>query len=30
VITTNGAALWAMMRMMGVSEKLPDLGRVLA
>jgi len=29
VITTNGAALWAMMRMMGVSEKLPGLGQLL-
>jgi maleate cis-trans isomerase len=29
VITTNGAALWAMMRMMEVSEKLPGLGRLL-
>ena len=29
VITTNGAALWAMMRMMGVGEKLAGLGRLL-
>jgi arylmalonate decarboxylase len=30
VITTNQAALWAMMRIMRVSEKLPGLGRLLA
>ena len=29
VITTNGAALWAMMRIMGATEKLPGLGRLL-
>ncbi len=29
VITTNQAALWAMMGMMGVSERLPGLGRLL-
>ena len=29
VITTNQAALWAMMRIMGVSEPLSDLGRLL-
>lgn len=29
VVTTNGAALWAMMRIMGVSEPLPGLGRLL-
>jgi maleate isomerase len=29
VITTNQAALWAMMGIMGVSEKLPGLGRLL-
>lgn len=29
VVTTNGAALWAIMRIMGVSEKLPGLGRLL-
>jgi maleate isomerase len=29
VITTNGAALWAMMRTMGVEEKLPGLGQLL-
>ncbi len=29
VITTNQAALWAMMRIMGVSEPLPGLGRLL-
>ena len=29
VITTNQAALWAMLRVMGVSEKLPGLGRLL-
>jgi maleate isomerase len=30
VITTNQAALWAMMRIMGVREPLPGLGRLLA
>jgi maleate cis-trans isomerase len=30
VITTNQAALWAMFRVMGVTEKLPGLGRLLA
>jgi maleate cis-trans isomerase len=30
VITTNQAALWAMMGIMGVTEKLPGLGRLLA
>jgi len=30
VITTNQAALWAMFRVMGVGEKLPGLGRLLA
>jgi arylmalonate decarboxylase len=30
VITTNQAALWAMMGIMKVSEKLPGLGRLLA
>jgi maleate cis-trans isomerase len=29
VITTNQAALWAMMGIMGVGEKLPGLGRLL-
>ena len=29
VITTNQAALWAMMRIMGVSEPLSGLGRLL-
>lgn len=29
VITTNGAALWAMMRIMGAPDKLPGLGRLL-
>ncbi len=29
VITTNQAALWAMMGIMGVSEPLPGLGRLL-
>jgi maleate isomerase len=29
VVTTNGAALWAMLRIMGASEKLPRLGRLL-
>jgi maleate isomerase len=29
VITTNQAALWAMMVIMGVSENLPGLGRLL-
>jgi maleate cis-trans isomerase len=29
VLTTNQAALWAMMRIMGVSEKLSGLGRLL-
>ena len=30
VITTNGAALWAMFGVMGVTERLPGLGRLLA
>jgi maleate cis-trans isomerase len=30
VITTNQAALWATFRVMGVTEKLPGLGRLLA
>jgi maleate cis-trans isomerase len=30
IITTNAAALWAMMAIMGVREKLPGLGRLLA
>jgi maleate isomerase len=30
VITTNQAALWAMMRIMGLREPLPGLGRLLA
>ncbi len=30
VITTNQAALWAMMRIMGVHEPLPGLGRLLS
>ena len=30
VITTNQAALWAMMGLMGVTETLPGLGRLLA
>ena len=30
VITTNQAALWAMMRIMGVREPLPGLGRLLS
>jgi maleate cis-trans isomerase len=29
VITTNQAALWAMMGIMGASERLPGLGRLL-
>jgi maleate cis-trans isomerase len=29
VITTNQAALWAMMHIMGASERLPGLGRLL-
>jgi maleate cis-trans isomerase len=29
VITTNQAALWAMMRIMQADEKLPELGRLL-
>ena len=29
VITTNQAALWAMMRIMKVEEKLPGLGQLL-
>jgi maleate cis-trans isomerase len=29
VITTNGAALWAMMRIMGTTENLPGLGQLL-
>lgn len=30
VITTNQAALWAMLWVMGVTDKLPGLGRLLA
>lgn len=30
VITTNQAALWAMMRVMKMDEKIPGLGRLLA
>ncbi len=30
VITTNQAALWAMFQVMGVTAKLPGLGRLLA
>ncbi len=30
VITTNQAALWAMFRVMGVTVRLPELGRLLA
>ncbi len=30
VITTNGAALWSMMHIMGVRDPLPKLGRLLA
>jgi maleate isomerase len=30
VITTNQAALWAMMKVMKMDEKLPGLGRLLA
>jgi maleate cis-trans isomerase len=30
VITTNGAALWSMMHIMGAREPLPALGRLLA
>jgi len=30
VITTNQAALWAMMRIMGARDPLPNLGRLLA
>ena len=30
VITTNGAALWAMLGLMGEGMKLPGLGRLLA
>jgi maleate isomerase len=30
VITTNQAALWAMMRIMGVRDPLPGLGRLLS
>jgi maleate isomerase len=29
VITTNQAALWAMMHIMDANEKLPGLGRLL-
>ena len=29
VVTTNQAALWAMMGIMGVSDPLPGLGRLL-
>ena len=30
VVTTNQAALWAMLRLMRVEQKLPGLGRLLA
>src|SRR5579859_1004047 len=30
VITTNGAALWSMMHIMGARDPLPTLGRLLA
>lgn len=30
IVTTNGAALWAMLRIMAVKEALPGLGRLLA
>ena len=30
VITTNQAALWAMLRVMQIGEPLPGLGRLLA
>jgi maleate isomerase len=30
VITTNGAALWSMMHIMGARDPLPKLGRLLA
>lgn len=30
VITTNGAALWSMMHIMGARNPLPNLGRLLA
>jgi maleate isomerase len=30
IITTNGAALWSMMHIMGVRDPLPALGRLLA
>ena len=29
VITTNQAAIWAMLQIMGTSEKLAGLGRLL-
>ena len=29
IITSNGAALWSMLRIMGATEKLPNLGRLL-
>ena len=29
VISTNQAALWAMLQIMGIDEKLPGLGRLL-
>jgi maleate isomerase len=29
VITSNQAALWAMLRIMQADEKLPDFGRLL-
>ncbi len=29
IVTTNGAALWAMLRVMGVGQALPGLGRLL-
>ena len=30
VLTTNQAALWAVMRIMKMDEKIPGLGRLLA
>jgi maleate isomerase len=29
IVTTNQAALWAMMRVMKMDDKLPGLGRLL-
>ena len=29
VITTNQAALWAMLRIMKIDEKIPGIGRLL-